>query len=98
MSRADLLALTPDDLAALTNRGTVKRAQRELETGEATFTLNESDAGEITVEWSDQSRCVLPARRSIDSGVSEAIVGDPCCRAGRLAGDFSALGSRADHR
>lgn len=30
MPREDLLHLTPDDLAALTNRGTVKRAQREL--------------------------------------------------------------------
>ena len=32
--RADLLALTPDDLAALTNRGTVKRALREVDAGQ----------------------------------------------------------------
>ena len=31
MPRTDLLALTLDDLAALTNRGTVKRAERELD-------------------------------------------------------------------
>ena len=36
MPRPDLLALSPDDLAVLTNRGTVKRAQRELESGEVT--------------------------------------------------------------
>jgi hypothetical protein len=68
MARADLLALTPDDLAALTNRGTVKRAQRELESGEATFTLNETGAGEVTVEWSDESRCVLPAGKTVAEG------------------------------
>ncbi len=31
--RADLLALTPDALATLANRGLVKRAQKELEKG-----------------------------------------------------------------
>jgi len=34
MPRSDVLALSLDDLAALTNRGTVKRAQREIETNE----------------------------------------------------------------
>ncbi|WP_197523591.1 SWIM zinc finger family protein [Actinokineospora pegani] len=33
MSRADLLALTPDALAALANRGLVKRAAKELDNG-----------------------------------------------------------------
>ena len=33
MSRADLLALTPDSLAALANRGLVKRAQKEIAAG-----------------------------------------------------------------
>src|SRR5215468_6954406 len=64
MPRADLLALTSDDLAALTNRGTVKRAARELESGEVTFKLRESDAGEVTVEWSDEARCVIPAGKT----------------------------------
>src|SRR5690349_18267458 len=68
MPRADLLALTPDDLAALTNRGTVKRAARELDSGEATFKLSETDAGEVTVEWSDDARCVLPAGKTASDG------------------------------
>ena len=34
MIRADLLALTPDKLAALSNRGLVKRAQKMLEEGQ----------------------------------------------------------------
>ncbi|MFW5741434.1 MAG: SWIM zinc finger family protein, partial [Myxococcota bacterium] len=33
MSRGDLLALTPDSLAALANRGLVKRAQKEIDAG-----------------------------------------------------------------
>jgi hypothetical protein len=64
MPRNDLLSLTPDDLAALTNRGTVKRALRELETAEATFTLTETDAGEMTIEWSDDARCIFPAGKT----------------------------------
>ena len=68
MPRADLLALTLEDLAALTNRGTVKRAARELESGEATFALEESDAGEVRVKWSDDVECVLPAGRTASDG------------------------------
>jgi hypothetical protein len=68
MPRTDLLSLTPDDLAAMTNRGTVKRAQRELESGEATFELAESEAGEVVVRWSDQAVCTLPAGRSAAEG------------------------------
>src|SRR5687768_6944675 len=60
MPRADLLALTPDDLAALTNRGTVKRAQRELDANEVTGTLKEED-GTVTATWSDGAKCILPA-------------------------------------
>src|SRR5262249_10973074 len=61
MPRADLLALSLDDLTALTNRGTVKRAQRELEAKECTGALDESDAGDVTVKWSDEVECRLPA-------------------------------------
>jgi hypothetical protein len=61
MPRADLLALSLDDLTALTNRGTVKRAQRELEAKECTGALDESDAGDVTVKWSDDVECRLPA-------------------------------------
>ena len=33
MTRTDLLALTPDTLAALANRGLVKRAAKDLDAG-----------------------------------------------------------------
>jgi hypothetical protein len=61
MPRADLLALSADDLAALTNRGTVKRALREVEAGEHTGDLVESPAGDVSVRWSDGAECLLPA-------------------------------------
>ena len=68
MPRADLLALSLDDLTALTNRGTVKRAQRELEAKECTGTLEETDAGDVTAEWSDGVECRLPAGGVVRDG------------------------------
>ncbi len=61
MPRADLLALSPDDLTALTNRGTVKRAQREVDSGECSGELTEAPEGTLTAKWSDGVECVLPA-------------------------------------
>ena len=61
MARADLLALSADDLAALTNRGTVKRAQREVEENEFTAELAEDADGIVTARWSDGVECRLPA-------------------------------------
>ncbi|MCP4653907.1 MAG: hypothetical protein GY856_00670, partial [bacterium] len=60
--RPDLLALGPDDLAALANRGTVKRATREL--GRYDYEITEDDDG-VTVRWSDDVSCVLPAGKSL---------------------------------
>ena len=54
--RADLLALTADDLATLTNRGTVKRAAREAGDVE----VREEADGTVVVEADDAS-VVLPA-------------------------------------
>jgi hypothetical protein len=67
MPRADLLALSPDDLAAMTNRGTLKRAQREVENGECTARLEE-EGGTVTARWSDGVECVLPAGGSLREG------------------------------
>jgi hypothetical protein len=68
MPRADLLALTPDDLTALTNRGTVKRAQRELEAGECTCALAEAADGCVTAKWSDGVECRVPAGAVLRDG------------------------------
>jgi hypothetical protein len=60
MPRADLLALSLEDLTALTNRGTVKRAQRELEAGEVSAEMAEMGDGTIKAHWSDGVQCLLP--------------------------------------
>lgn len=65
MPRQDLLALTVEDLAAMTNRGTVKRAQRELEAGEPIATITESDKS-LQIEWSDGIVCEFPAGGTVD--------------------------------
>lgn len=62
MPRSDLLALTPEDLTALTNRGTVKRAQREIEAGEPTVEIQETEDGTILAKWSDGVHCLVPGK------------------------------------
>ena len=65
MPRDDLRRLTPDDLAALTNRGTVKRAQRELESGEVSGELDEAADGTVVAKWSDAVVCTLPGGKTV---------------------------------
>lgn len=69
MPRADLLALTSDDLATLTNRGTVKRAQKELDACEVTCEIQENDGGDILFAWSDGITCRFPAGKSVHDAV-----------------------------
>ena len=68
MARQDLLALTPDDLIALSNRGLVKRAQRESETGETGAQIEEDSAGDVLARWLDGARCRIPAREALSAG------------------------------
>ncbi len=68
MARADLLALSPDDLVTLSNRGLVKRAQQEIEAGELTVELTEDAQGTVTARWSDGVECVLPAITPLAEG------------------------------
>lgn len=69
MPRADLLALTVDDLTALTNRGTVKRAQKELESDDPSGTIAEESNGAVTVSWSDGTVCQFLVGKSIHDAV-----------------------------
>ena len=68
MHRADLIALNLDDLAILTNRGVVKRAVREVESGEVSVDLVESEDGEIVARWSDGVECRLLAGEVVGKG------------------------------
>ena len=59
--RADLIALTVDDLAAFSNRGLARRAEQEVAAGTLTCEIDEDAAGTVTVRWSDAVECRLPA-------------------------------------
>jgi hypothetical protein len=51
--RADLLALSADDLSTLSNRGLVKRAQKDLESGNGPAELEVADDGKVRAVWPD---------------------------------------------
>jgi hypothetical protein len=67
MPRPDLLALTEDDLAVLANRGSVKRARKEVDEKSCTAELTETD-GEVLARWSDGVECRLPAGKTVREG------------------------------
>lgn len=67
--RADLLALTEDDLAVLSNRGTVKRALKELEAAEPVCSWNEQPDGMLIATWSDGTECRFPAGKPVQEAV-----------------------------
>ena len=69
MPRTDLLALSPDDLAAITNRGAVKRAERELEAGTPAFEIADTPGGELVVKWSDGITCRFPPGKPLHDAV-----------------------------
>lgn len=66
MTRADLLALTPESLAALTNRGLVKRATRDLDAGRAPQVGVDAD-GAVRGSFPDGVRTTLPAGGGLES-------------------------------
>ncbi|MEV7211662.1 hypothetical protein AB0O31_01015 [Kitasatospora cineracea] len=66
-ARADLLALDADTLAALANRGLVKRAARELDSG-AGASVSLDASGEVTAAFPDGSRAALPAGVPLEAG------------------------------
>lgn len=65
MTRDDLLSLSLDDLASMTNRGTVKRAEKELAGGELKFEIQEGIDGHLLVIWSDGIKCEFQATGSV---------------------------------
>lgn len=66
-TRADLLALTPDTLAALANRGLVKRATKELDAGTAPALTTGPDTT-VSARFDDGTTAVLPPGAGLDDG------------------------------
>ncbi|MFD6716363.1 hypothetical protein AMK25_12095 [Micromonospora sp. TSRI0369] len=59
MTREDLIALTPDVLAALSNRGLVKRATKEVDAGERPVLTEDTD-GAVRAAYPDGVTVTLP--------------------------------------
>ncbi|MDX8035260.1 hypothetical protein SK803_34035 [Lentzea sp. BCCO 10_0856] len=66
MTRPDLLALTPDALAALANRGLVKRAVKELDAGVVPV-LDTDPAGAVQGKFPDGTTTTLPPNTTLDA-------------------------------
>ncbi|MCX2947902.1 hypothetical protein [Lentzea sp. NEAU-D7] len=66
MTRPDLLALTPDALAALANRGLVKRAVKELDAG-VVPALDTDPAGAVQGKFPDGTTTTLPPGVALDA-------------------------------
>lgn len=78
MPRADLLALSREDLELLSNKGVVKRALRELTEREAAGEISESAQGDIAVVWSDGVTCGLPAGKTLHDCQCTCATGGIC--------------------
>ncbi len=63
--RTDLLALAEEDLTALSNRGTLKRALREVDESSFSCEIQETEQGEVSLEWSDSVTCTFPANEPL---------------------------------
>jgi hypothetical protein len=78
MNRPDLIALTPDDLSALANRGLVKRAQKELESGDLSAQWTETEDGTISAVWTDGVTCILPGSKTLKEARCDCAALDIC--------------------
>ncbi|MFB8032071.1 hypothetical protein ACFC5Z_03775 [Streptomyces sp. NPDC056004] len=65
--RPDLLALTPDTLAALANRGLVKRATKELDAGTVPVLTTDPDTT-VRAGFDDGTTTSLPPGTGLDEG------------------------------
>ena len=78
MPRTDLLSLSPDDLATLANRGVVKRALAELDGGALEGVPAENAAGTVSVLWSDDAHCLLPAGKTLQDAICSCAASGIC--------------------
>ena len=80
MSRKDLLALTADSIAALSTRGDVKNAQRQIEEG-AGAAIDEAADGTVTGEFADGIVVTIPPGKTLKDWTSTCKCQNPTrCR------------------
>ncbi|WP_409073489.1 hypothetical protein [Micromonospora chalcea] len=68
MTRDDLIALIPDVLAALSNRGLVKRATKEVDAGERPMLTEDTD-GAVRAAYPDGVTVTLPVGGGLAAGI-----------------------------
>ncbi|WUI02498.1 hypothetical protein OHR68_12055 [Spirillospora sp. NBC_00431] len=76
-ARADLLALTPDALAALANRGLVKRAAKALDAGEGPEITVSAD-GAVGGAYPDGTTTSLPAGAGLEAATCSCAATGTC--------------------
>ncbi|GGV43264.1 hypothetical protein GCM10010182_79930 [Actinomadura cremea] len=77
MIRTDLLSLTPDGLAALANRGLVKRAAKDLDAGNGPEIATLADGG-VEGAFPDGTRAALPAGAGLDAATCTCAATGAC--------------------
>ncbi|MBT2211626.1 hypothetical protein [Actinomadura sp. NEAU-AAG7] len=77
MTRADLLALTPDALAALANRGLVKRATKDLDAGQGPEVDVDGD-GAVHGVFPDGTRAALPPGAGLEAATCSCAATSLC--------------------
>src|SRR4029079_6994201 len=63
--RDDLCAVTEEDLAAFSNRGSVNRAAKEVADDKLTCRLAEAGDGAVHAEWSDGWKIDIPGGKTL---------------------------------
>ncbi|NEA24335.1 hypothetical protein, partial [Actinomadura bangladeshensis] len=76
-TRADLLSLTPDALAALANRGLVKRAAKDLDAGGGPAITAAPDGG-IAGTFPDGTETCLPAGAGLEAATCSCAATGTC--------------------
>jgi len=66
--RDDLCAITDEDLAAFSNRGSVNRAAKEVADDKLTCQLAEAADGAVHAEWSDGWKIDIPGGKTLREG------------------------------
>ncbi|WPW32531.1 hypothetical protein P6B95_37620 [Streptomyces atratus] len=76
-ARPDLLALTADTLAALANRGLVKRATKELDAGTVPALTTDPDTT-VRARFGDGTTTALPPGKGLDDGECSCVAPGVC--------------------
>lgn len=76
--RADILALSDDALADLTNKGTLRRARKEFDDPAIELSIAELADGTVEVSGNDEIRCRLLAERTFGDWECTCLAGRNC--------------------